>query len=851
VLADPAVAETVARRFLADHLHLLAPGAAIGDFVQVSNQVGGSGDTRSVGFVQKHNGMRVLGGAIGFTFKHDHLVMVGSTALPGVAVPALARRMPAADAGVAARIWLHGDGHVVTPRDTSELVIMPVVRPKLRGRHDISFRLAEQIVVDANDGPGRWNVWVDANDATPIARQSTIMFASGKVMYDVSERWPGGTRSAQPSMYAAHTVNGTASPATVDGTVSWGSGSATISPKLTGAYCGISNAAGSVASTSLTLMDGGSVTWNAASSETQDAQLSTYYHVNKVKQFARTKLDPNLGYINQRISATVNESGTCNAYSTGDDIHFLRKSSNCENTGRLADVVYHEFGHSLHANAIIEGVGQWDGALSEGLGDILAMLMTNDSGMGRGFFNSNAPMRELNTATNKTWQQHTTGEVHDDGEIIGQTMWDTMVALKAKLGDAAGHQKTAEIFYSIMQRASDIPSSYAEALVADDDDGNIANGTPNQCELNSQFKLHGLASGTVTAGVSTPVRNNFTVSLEAKDTGNPACPGPNIQTAVVTWKPRGGGEGGTVNLTKAGDTYSGDIPTQPEGTVVQYKVVVTLAGGSKVEYPNNPADPFYEFYVGGVTPIWCASFEQGASDWTHGGTPDEWEAAAPGGLSNDPKMAHGGSAVFGYDLTKDGAYSKDTMMFAESPEIDLQGNTEVRLQYYRWLNVEDGFYDKAKLLVNGTEVWTNFASASEPQNSGVNHLDKEWRFQDVDLADFAADGKVKLRFEMTTDQGLQFGGWTMDDVCIVKKGADPTPSCGNGTVDEGESCDDGNRVDGDGCSATCSDENGGGPGGGPGDGIETGCCSSGSGPAGALGLTFLTLGLVLRRRRRN
>ncbi len=31
--------------------------------------------------------------------------------------------------------------------------------------------------------------------------------------------------------------------------------------------------------------------------------------------------------------------------------------------------------------------------------------------------------------------------------------------------------------------------------------------------------------------------------------------------------------------------------------------------------------------------------------------------------------------------------------------------------------------------------------------------------------------------------------------------------CGNGVVEEGEACDDGNAVDGDGCSATCQDEN--------------------------------------------
>ena len=45
-----------------------------------------------------------------------------------------------------------------------------------------------------------------------------------------------------------------------------------------------------------------------------------------------------------------------------------------------------------HAN---EGVGAWDGALSEGLGDILAMLITHDHGMARGFFLSNPSWRNV------------------------------------------------------------------------------------------------------------------------------------------------------------------------------------------------------------------------------------------------------------------------------------------------------------------------------------------------------------------------------------------------------------------------------------------------------------------------
>jgi len=36
--------------------------------------------------------------------------------------------------------------------------------------------------------------------------------------------------------------------------------------------------------------------------------------------------------------------------------------------------------------------------------------------------------------------------------------------------------------------------------------------------------------------------------------------------------------------------------------------------------------------------------------------------------------------------------------------------------------------------------------------------------------------------------------------------SDPDPICGNGTLELGEACDDGNNVNGDGCSATCNIE---------------------------------------------
>jgi MYXO-CTERM domain-containing protein len=842
---DAVAAEAFARGRLAQHVALLAPGATASDFDLVANEVNPSGDVRTVAFAQRAHGLPVVGGAIAFTFSHDKLTMISSTALPKITVRLPQTSLPVSTIASAAKSWLGSAGYAVDVKAYGDRVIVPIVHSRgVRGGVDIEYRVAETVTVESSREPGSWNVWIDASNAAPIARQTLLHFASGKVLYDVPDRYPGGTRSGKPAPNANHTIAGVTASSALDGTVTWASGTATVAPGLVGQFVKIINKAGALATDSLTLNDGGTVTWSRATVEFDDAQLISFVAASTAKQFTRTRLNPNLAWLNSQIPVNVNENSTCNAYSTGNDIHFYKKNTQCENTGRITDVVYHEFGHSVHANSIIPGAGAFDGSLSEGIADTLAASITQDHGMGRGFFVANTePLRDLDpVGVEKKWPDDADGEVHDEGEIIGEALWDLRKGLVAKLGAAAGEERILKIYYGIIQRASDIPSSYAEALVADDDDGNLANGTPNQCEINAAFGPHGLADPTVTLGLEPPTREGYKVSITIKPPAQSACPPPSVTGATLTYTPTGG-TGGEVPLAASGDTWAGNIPTQPDGTVVLYHVTVTLSDGSSLSYPQNAADPEYQMYVGNVETIWCADFENGIGDWVAGGTNNEWEAGAPMGVAGDPKAAHGGTGVLGIDLgSDDGLYNPRTTQYVESPEIDLQGHTDVRLQYYRWLNVEDGVYDPATISVNGSVVWQNKSSPMQSMTE-VNHLDKEWRFQDVDLAAQAASGKVKLKFQIVSDQGLEFGGWNIDDVCLVYRGA-PSQNCGNGNVDTGETCDDGNTTDGDGCSATCQNEDG------TGGGDDGGCCSAGTNPAGPLVLSLLTLGLVLVRRRR-
>jgi cysteine-rich repeat protein len=846
--SDANAAETFARGLLAQHIALLAPGSTASDFVVVSNVVNPSGEIRTVGFRQRAHGLTVVGGAVAFTFSHDKLMMMSSTALPRIAVRLPQSSLPLATIASAAKTWLGRDGWAVDIKAHGDRVIVPIVRSRgNRAGVDIEYRVVETVTVESSREPGAWNVWIDANDAGPVARESTLHFASGTVLYNTPDRYPAGTRSAKAAPQANHQVGGAAATSLMDGSVTWATGgSVSVTPGLVGPVVRVSNKQGALATDTLTLADGGSVTWSRATEEYADAQLTAFVATSFAKQYTREKLDANLGWLNSQIPVVVNESSTCNAYSTGNDIHFYRKSSptsqnQCENTGRLVDVVYHEFGHSLHAQSIIDGAGAFDSSLSEGLADTLAAAITHDHGMGRGFFMTSEPLRDLDpVGVEKKWPDDADGEPHNEGEIIGGTLWDLRKALEAKHGPEVGDERLLKIFYGIMQRASDIPSSYAEALVADDDDGDLTNGTPNQCEINAAFGLHGLSDPTITLGLTPPVRDGYKVSITIRTPAQSACPPPSVTAATLMWTPKTG-NGGEIPLAANGETWSANIPTQPDGTVVLYHVTVSFSDGSSIQYPQNKADPEYQMYVGNVEKIWCADFEAGLGDWTIGGTPAtriEWQAGKPLGLGGDPEAAHGGENVLGIDLgADDGLYRSRTTQYVESPEIDLMGNTVVRLQYYRWLNVEDGVFDPATVAVNGTTVWKNKTSPSQ-ETAGISHTDREWRFHDVDLAEHTSTGKVKLKFELTSDQGLQLAGWTMDDVCLVIAGP-PSQLCGNGNVDADETCDDTNNVDGDGCSATCELE-------GTEDG---GCCSAGTNPAGPIALSLLALGLVIRRRR--
>lgn len=896
-VASPARAEAYARAFLAEHIDLLAPGSDPEDFVVVSNHFDGA--IRTIGMYQHHQGMRVLQGQVNFRFKNDRLFVIGSEALPHVRVPALSLSPSVQHAVASAEAWIAADAKQTQTLDVDGPHVLPIV---FRG--GVDYRLVMRVTVAAQAPVGRWQVYVDALDGAPVAREQTLRFAEGTVLYDIAERYPGAARSPVPVPRATLMVDGAEVVSDGQGVVSWpDTGSASLVTAVAGPLVRVDNYEQDEASASFTLEPGDTVVWDAKDDELVDAQINAFIHASIGKSYVR-RFAPRLAFLDKQLEVRVNLDSTCNAFSDGQTINFFVSSEECENTARLADVVYHELGHAVHVQSLIRGVGAFEGAFSEGLADYLAATITDDPAMARGFFRDDEPLRHVDPEDYEYRWPDDISEIHYTGLIFASAMWDLRKALIELHGQEEGVALADRLYYAAVQRASIIPTTYVEILAADDDDGDLSNGTPHECIINEVFGgLHGLrdVGGEHTPlGVQAPERDGYDVSTRILGLTD-RCVGDQIAAVSLRWglkdgsaKP-GTGEDSmddedgemsiedilptTVAMRQGEDgRYEGTIPRQPEGSVVRYQVEVMLADGGTWYFPDNLADPAYEFYVGELLPLYCTDFETDpyAAGWSHGLTfgdvengADDWQWGTPAGSSGkeDPVAAFSGSHAIGNDLGGagyDGKYQAEKANYTLSPVVDIGSYSDVRIQYRRWLTVEDAYWDHANIHVNGKQVWRNLATPT----GKIHHIDTEWVLHDLPVSRHVRGNELQVGFEIQSDSGLEFGGWTIDDFCVVARpdsicgdgvisGAeecDDGPGnddlmpdacrancrlsvCGDQVIDQGEQCDDGNDIDTDDCTTLCMR-----PGG------EDGGCSTQGSPGSPLVLTALLLWLMRRRR---
>ncbi|MEE4299076.1 MAG: hypothetical protein V2J24_06510, partial [Pseudomonadales bacterium] len=266
-----------------------------------------------------------------------------------------------------------------------------------------------------------------------------------------------------------------------------------------------------------------------------EASRSMYYNVNRVGQKARHYLPNNNWLHNTVVTCRSNVNSTCNASWSGT-LNMYRAGNGCGNTSTINGVVTHEWGHGMDQN---DG-GGYDNT-SEAYADVVAIFETRESCVGRGFYvdgrtcsgygdtcltctgirDHDWTARTNNTpATPANFTDPRCGggsgpcgkAVHCESYVISESVFDfaTRDLPAAGYDEATAWQIAEHLWYSSRDGSGgniincSLPNAdscgtgswYHRMRLADDDDGDLSNGTPHAAELFAAFDRHEIACGS-------------------------------------------------------------------------------------------------------------------------------------------------------------------------------------------------------------------------------------------------------------------------------------------------------------------------------------------------------------------
>ena len=136
------------------------------------------------------------------------------------------------------------------------------------------------------------------------------------------------------------------------------------------------------------------------------AEAAEVGDTQQVRRIARKWL-PGMRWLRRTmLTSNVNLDLACNAFYSHAElsVNYYRSGDGCNNTGLIADVIHHEWGHAIDFATLV-----LDGSTGEGTADVIAMHMTRHPAIAPGFRVNGTPIRDLNSATNPlgfmTWQR--------------------------------------------------------------------------------------------------------------------------------------------------------------------------------------------------------------------------------------------------------------------------------------------------------------------------------------------------------------------------------------------------------------------------------------------------------------
>ena len=220
------------------------------------------------------------------------------------------------------------------------------------------------------------------------------------------------------------------------------------------------------------------------------------------------------------------------------------------------------------------------------------------------------------------------------------------------------------------------------------------------------------------------------------------------------------------------DHYQATLPVLLCGEDIGFYISVEEATVGTITSPD-PANPYRAFPVTGEREAFYDGFETDLGWSVSGGA---WQRGTPtggGGAhgSPDPIGGHESPTVIGYNLSGDYTNSMPERHLT-SPAIDCSGLLGVRLNFRRWLGVEQPAYDHAYIRASTDgntwiTVWENLSEIA----------DYAWEYIELDLSAVADNqSTVYLRWTMgTTDAAWVYCGWNIDDVTVTGYTCEQSP----------------------------------------------------------------------------
>ncbi|HWN41975.1 MAG TPA: endopeptidase [Thermoanaerobaculia bacterium] len=337
----------------------------------------------------------------------------------------------------------------------------------------------------------------------------------------------------------------------------------TVTTTLTGRYVDIDDSCGAVSNSASGALNLGGVNGQhdctaVDSLGNTSSSRSAFYEVNKLAEQARGWLPSNL-WLTTRLATNVNITDTCNAFYTPFEINinFFRSGGGCRNTGEIAGVFDHEWGHALDDNDTAGGFSN----SSEAYADIVAIYRLQTSCLGHGFywtsdkgcgntadgtgFNQNEAQQgaahcdlDCSGVRDADWDKHadhtpdtalgfvcnsclaSSGpcgrQVHCAAAPSRQAAWDLVArdlrgapfnydsSTAFMVGNKIFYQGSGNIglWHSCTCGSSSsgcgATNAYIQWITADDDNGNLNDGTPHMTAIFNAFNRHGIACATPT-----------------------------------------------------------------------------------------------------------------------------------------------------------------------------------------------------------------------------------------------------------------------------------------------------------------------------------------------------------------